>query len=355
MSRWTIVPRVLRQIIAPCRCLFCGVLLEDAPNISRSPLDQSPEMERALRVCHGRLCRECLSELLPVEYHYCPRCGGASLPNPVPTQSMASLSTIFESKEPVKYATLVKYAESAKPIELTKQTESTKSTKCSQAMESVESTSSCVECFRMRQRLLRSMDDPDRISEVAFDSVTPLGVYDNLLSESILRGKRVQGNSITRLLSAMLYLKRSVRFQSLHIDAIVPIPLDTKRLRERETNDADRIAEVLSEILAVPVIPSLRKRRMIRPQKSLPMSEERFRNVHNMLRLNGTSPPVSGLRILVVDDVLTSGATCHEAARILKEKGSAAEVHIAVLARGGMRDTQPIDTHDTQPLDTPPS
>ncbi|MDO4559262.1 MAG: phosphoribosyltransferase family protein [Planctomycetia bacterium] len=53
------------------------------------------------------------------------------------------------------------------------------------------------------------------------------------------------------------------------------------------------------------------------------------------MRMNASKSPVVGRRVLLVDDVLTSGATCHEAARVLKEKGRATAVMVAVFARGG--------------------
>jgi predicted amidophosphoribosyltransferase len=66
------------------------------------------------------------------------------------------------------------------------------------------------------------------------------------------------------------------------------------------------------------------------PQAGLPLSQ-RFRNVEGAFRVRRPEA-VKGARVLLVDDVLTTGATCSEAAKVLKEAGAAA-VAVAVVAR----------------------
>jgi predicted amidophosphoribosyltransferase len=74
----------------------------------------------------------------------------------------------------------------------------------------------------------------------------------------------------------------------------------------------------------------LRKSRQSRPQKRVSLAQ-REQNQHNSFSV--TCPTViSGQRLLLVDDVLTTGATCSEAARCLL-RSRAAECHVAVIAR----------------------
>jgi predicted amidophosphoribosyltransferase len=74
------------------------------------------------------------------------------------------------------------------------------------------------------------------------------------------------------------------------------------------------------------------RRRYTSPQKDLP-PRERFKNVRGAFRMSRRNPVQwKGARVLLVDDILTTGATCSEAARVLKEAG-ASSVFVAVIAR----------------------
>jgi predicted amidophosphoribosyltransferase len=103
----------------------------------------------------------------------------------------------------------------------------------------------------------------------------------------------------------------------------------TRRLR-RGTNSPEALAQTLGRQLGVPVRGLLRRRRNTLPQAPLP-PRERFRNVRGAFALR-KSGALDGIRILVVDDILTTGATCSEAAGVLKAAG-AAWVGVVVVAR----------------------
>jgi len=112
-------------------------------------------------------------------------------------------------------------------------------------------------------------------------------------------------------------------------DLIVPLPLHPARLRERGFNQAVEIARTLGGRLNIPVDRnSLQRRRATPPQAGLPL-KERHGNVRGAFEC---STDLSGTRILLVDDVLTSGASADECARVLCLHG-AASVHVAVVAR----------------------
>ena len=74
----------------------------------------------------------------------------------------------------------------------------------------------------------------------------------------------------------------------------------------------------------------LSRRRNTRPQKRVPV-EQRFQNQREAFRVR-SGHVLEGKTVLIVDDVMTTGATCSEAARVLREHG-AAECHVAILAR----------------------
>jgi ComF family protein len=113
-------------------------------------------------------------------------------------------------------------------------------------------------------------------------------------------------------------------------DVIVPVPLHPTRQRERGFNQASLLAELLSAQTSIPAKPVLERIRYTITQTALDRSE-RMENLHNAFRLRKNAD-VRGLRVLLVDDVLTTGSTLNECARVLKRAG-AFSVHAATAAR----------------------
>jgi len=112
-------------------------------------------------------------------------------------------------------------------------------------------------------------------------------------------------------------------------DALVPVPLAPARQRERGFNQATLIAERLGRAHGVPVRPRwLRRQRPTLAQTELSAAERR-RNVAGAF---AASPAVAGLRLVVVDDVFTTGATAAECARALRAAG-ARGVAVLTVAR----------------------
>jgi ComF family protein len=114
-------------------------------------------------------------------------------------------------------------------------------------------------------------------------------------------------------------------------DGVLPVPLHPSRLREREFNPALLLARILAGREGVPLFPDLLIRTRPTPPQMALHRRERRKNVRHAFAVNANAD-VSGLRWLLVDDVLTTGATVNECARILKRNG-AAEVTVVTLAR----------------------
>jgi competence protein ComFC len=111
---------------------------------------------------------------------------------------------------------------------------------------------------------------------------------------------------------------------------IIPVPLHPARQRERGFNQASLLAELLSKQISIPYKPLLERIRYTTTQTALDRAE-RMENLHNAFRLR-KNRDVRGLRVLLIDDVLTTGSTLSECARILKRAG-AISVHAATAAR----------------------
>jgi ComF family protein len=107
-------------------------------------------------------------------------------------------------------------------------------------------------------------------------------------------------------------------------------PLSKKRLRKRGYDQAKLLAEQVSKALQIPLVSTLEKMRDTKAQSTLG-AEQRRENVKNVYRLaKGCS--VTGKRILLVDDILTTGSTLSACAKVLLE-GGAERVDCAALAR----------------------
>ena len=114
---------------------------------------------------------------------------------------------------------------------------------------------------------------------------------------------------------------------------IMPVPLHPKRLRERGFNQSLLLARHVSRALHIDLdFLSLRRVRYTPPQASLAKSE-RKQNVRGAFELKNQDA-VKGINILLVDDVVTTGNTLNECARILR-KGGARKVFGLSLARTG--------------------
>ena len=115
------------------------------------------------------------------------------------------------------------------------------------------------------------------------------------------------------------------------VDFVVPVPLDRRRLRERGYNQAELIARPLAKRLGRPMVTNLLVRLRSRPPRLKLSRRERWETVRGAFHAPA-GPRVDTSRILLVDDVLTSGATLDACARALRSAGAAA-VHAVTVAR----------------------
>lgn len=107
---------------------------------------------------------------------------------------------------------------------------------------------------------------------------------------------------------------------------IVPVPLHCSRLRQRGFNQAVLLGRVISSQLSLPMLPeALARTRQTEPQIKLSSTERRL-NVKGAFKVN-RADHIAGKRILLLDDVMTTGSTMNECAKELKKAG--AEVVIA--------------------------
>jgi ComF family protein len=170
-----------------------------------------------------------------------------------------------------------------------------------------------------------------------FDAAVSLGQYRGGLRPVVLKMKHRRGETLAAALAELLVRRRRTDLAAFQPDLVLPVPMHWWRRLGRGFNSPDVLAQILARALGVPWAADLlgRKRNTL-PQMRLAPSA-RFKNLHGALRLK-QSAAIAGRRILLVDDILTTGATCSEAAGVLKE-AHAAWVGVAVLARAEGTDT----------------
>jgi ComF family protein len=113
-------------------------------------------------------------------------------------------------------------------------------------------------------------------------------------------------------------------------DAIVPMPLHWVRRWRRGFNQSELLARVLAKRIGVPVVAAVRRRKPTPPQAGL-TSAQRRTNVAGAFVVKNSSQ-IRGQHVLLIDDVLTTGATARACAAALKRAG-AAQVTVLTLAR----------------------
>jgi ComF family protein len=163
-----------------------------------------------------------------------------------------------------------------------------------------------------------------------FECVLRLGPYDGLLRELILRMKQKSGDLLAEQVGEVWAERLAPRPRASRPDVIIPVALHWRRRWRRGHNQSEALAVALAGKLGSPCRPRWLRRVKNTPQQTLQSPAGRRENVQDAFRAR----PRSGLRgktVILVDDVLTTGSTCNEAARALRAAG-AGRILVAVLA-----------------------
>ena len=165
-----------------------------------------------------------------------------------------------------------------------------------------------------------------------YDKAAAAGVYEKALAAAIIQLKSVP--AMPKRLGDLL-TGTSLPDEFLTADLIVPVPLSKHRRLERGFNQAEIIAGTLAARLDVPVDRQSLARRLHTPIHRIGMDQKaRELSVRNAFEVKRPKL-IAGKNVLLVDDVLTSGATASDAAKVLKKAG-AARVYVFTLARAVM-------------------
>lgn len=177
-----------------------------------------------------------------------------------------------------------------------------------------------------------------RRKKFAFQGARAAGLYTDALKALIHHYKYRQCEPLAAPLGRLLWRAFWRYWTFDDVDAIVPVPLHRRRMRKRGFNQAELMLRTWPRLAVEqglwngrsPILTdALVRRRYTLPQTGLDRNARQI-NMRNAFEMGKAS--VNGLRLLLVDDVFTTGATAHACARVLKRAG-AASVILLTLAR----------------------
>jgi ComF family protein len=161
------------------------------------------------------------------------------------------------------------------------------------------------------------------------DGVLALGPYESDLRAAVLRMKHFHQQPLAAAMGQLLAARWADCRPAVLGDVIVPMPIHWIRRISRGTSSPEVMAELVAAQRQVTLARGLlRTVRATRKQSLLPPGQ-RLLNVQGAFRVT-SGRPVRGLHVVLIDDVVTTGATANEAARVLRSAGAASVTLLAV-------------------------
>lgn len=180
----------------------------------------------------------------------------------------------------------------------------------------------CRRCSRPLKDPHRPLCKTCRKTSMRFDQAWGCCVYGHELRRLIHLLKYGHKTALRRFFSrVMLEFISTYHLQIAQTDYIIPVPLHPARLRERGFNQAQLIAELLAEALDLPLCTDGLYRARYTVNQARVTPKERWTNIHGAFKIN-PSWMFTEKNILLVDDLLTTGATGSQAAQTLKNAGA---------------------------------
>ncbi len=164
-----------------------------------------------------------------------------------------------------------------------------------------------------------------------FSKALSLMDYDSDMRKSIHRFKFSGAKGYARVYAGMLAFAIAEDSEIASADIITYVPTNPKNIRRRGYNHTRLLAEELSALCTKPVVESLKKIRSTSPMYGLKPHERRA-NILGAIGLAAGHELLQGKSVLLVDDLITTGATAAECARVLLS-GGCKKVYLATVAR----------------------
>ncbi len=151
--------------------------------------------------------------------------------------------------------------------------------------------------------------------------VSPL-YYGDVVRSAILALKFYHRAAAAEPLAVMMSDAVLGNYHYDNLDMIIPVPLSKQRQNKRAYNQSELLSNELSKLIDVPVNSKvLKKIKNTKAQSKIKNKSNRLKNIKNVYRVKNAEA-IKGKKILLVDDVITTGSTLNECARVLTEAGA---------------------------------
>lgn len=191
----------------------------------------------------------------------------------------------------------------------------------------------CSEKFKYYNNSINYLNLPGDI-ETYCDGMVCVGQYTAYLKNSLKRFKFSNKPSYYRAFGKILALKIKNTIDFNQIDMIIPVPLHKSRQRQRGYNQAELIGKYVSMLLGIPLeVNNLIKISESKSQSVLSRNE-RLTNVEGLFRVSSIDK-MRNKRILIIDDIITTGSTVNECSKALKQAGAVSVIAVAIATTRG--------------------
>ncbi len=191
---------------------------------------------------------------------------------------------------------------------------------------------SCIYCGKQLYNINEHFCAACTLRRLSFTDNRSAGVYEGVLKKALhefkYKGKMSLGTPLGGLMAGYIRGNGGVE----DIDLIIPVPIFEKKKDKREYNQAELLADHIGKTFALPVVKDVLIRSADTPPQYKLEVEERFKNVKGAFSVNNTIK-IKWACILLIDDLLTTGATADECSKMLLGSG-ASQIRVFTLARG---------------------
>ncbi len=189
----------------------------------------------------------------------------------------------------------------------------------------------CMRCGRALGDLEKEFCENCERHHFSFSHGLTLLHYNEACALSLSRVKYHGRKEYLRFYGRLTMERYRESFRRMDLDGIVPVPLHPERARRRGYNQAEVLAQILGKELGLPVFSdALLRKKKTRALKTLDPAE-RLRDLSEAF--SGGEIPEKGLRLLLVDDILTTGATLEACTRVLLRMGAGEVMVFAIAAK----------------------
>lgn len=154
--------------------------------------------------------------------------------------------------------------------------------------------------------------------------------YEGKVKNAVLRFKFSNCVDYAKTMASLMTAQLLARYKAEDFDVVVPMPIGKKRLRKRGYNQSELLAKHIAKGLNLPMNSNSFFRKDATPQSKL-SEKDRLKNLENVFYINNDD--LKNKRILLIDDVYTTGSTMNTGSKELLKKAKAKEVYGLVFAR----------------------